>query len=68
MNCADVGSVSAQQMDEVVDYSAKCKDSRAGNKLQRFQVSKHRPFSQRAQHAQKLQGHCEPSKVHIGTL
>ena len=55
-------------MDDVVDYSVKCKDSRAGNKLQRFQVSKHRPFSQRAQHAQKLQGHCEPSKVHIGTL
>ena len=35
---------------------------------QRFQVSKHRAFSQRAQHPQKLQGHCEPSKVHIGTL
>ena len=68
VNCADVGSVSGQQMDDVVDYSVKCKDSRAGNKLQRFQVSKHRPFSQRAQHAQKLQGHCESSKVHIGTL
>ena len=49
VNCADVGSVSGQLMD-VVDYSVKCKDARVGNKLQRFQVSKHRPFSQHAQH------------------
>ena len=53
---------------DVVDYSVKCKDARVGNRLQKFQVSKHRPFSQHAQHPQNLEGHCQPSKVHIGTL
>ena len=68
VNCADIRSVLGRVMDDVVDYNVKCKDAQVGNRLQRFQVSKHRPFSQRAQHPQKLQGHCEPSKVHIGTL